>query len=96
MPRYISLCNWTDQGVRNVKQTIERVDAAKQAAGKHGVKIIETLYTIGPYDFVGIFEAPDEESLSRFMLAAASQGNVRSVTMRAFSVDEMKGILSQL
>jgi len=96
MAQYVSLCNWTEQGIKNVKQTIERVDAAKQAAAKYGVKIRETLYLMGQHDFLAVFEASDEESLSRFLLATGMQGNVRSITMRAFSVDEMKQILGKI
>jgi len=96
MALYVSLCNWTEQGIKNVKQTIERVDAAKQAGAKHGVKIRETLYLMGQYDFLAVFEAPDEATVSRFLLAVGMQGNVRSVTLRAFSVEEMQGIVSKL
>ena len=96
MALFISLCNWTDQGFKSVKGTTDRAKAAKQAAAKQGVKIKEILYTVGQYDFVVICDAPDAETLSRFMLGTAVQGNVRTMTMRAFSVDEMKGILSQI
>jgi uncharacterized protein with GYD domain len=96
MGLYVSLCNWTEQGIRNVKQTTDRLSAAKQAATKYGVKIREVLYTVGKYDFVVISEAPDEETMSRFMLATGAQGNVRTVTMRAFTPEEMTGILGQI
>ena len=65
-------------------------------AAKHGVKLRETLYTVGQYDFVVSFEAPDDATVSRFLLAIAAQGNVRSTTMRAFSVDEMRGIVGKI
>jgi uncharacterized protein with GYD domain len=96
MALFISLGNWTQEGIRNVKQTTKRVDAAKKVAAKHGVTFKEIYYTIGKYDFVAFFEAPDAESLSRFALAIGAQGNVHTLTMQAFTVDEMKGIVSKL
>jgi uncharacterized protein with GYD domain len=96
MGLYISLCNWTDQGIKNVKQTTKRLDAAKKAAAKQGVTIKDTYYTIGNYDFVVLAEAPDDATISRFLLSVAALGNVHSVTMRAFTVDEMSGIVGKL
>ena len=95
MATYVVLFNWTEQGIRNVKETTKRYDAAIAAADKMGVRIQQLLYTMGPYDFVGICEAKDEQSFNAFCLATGAQGNVRSTTMRAFTVDEMKGILTK-
>lgn len=93
MPVYVGLLSWTDQGARNVKDTVQRYEAARSAAGKLGVTFKEFLWTMGAYDAVGILEAPDDATISRFILAIALQGNVRTVTMRAYSASEMKSII---
>jgi uncharacterized protein with GYD domain len=94
MPTYISLINWTDKGVGAFKETVDRAEAGKQLAGKFGGKLKEIYWTIGPYDVVAVSEAPDDESATAFALALASQGNVRTTTLRAFDADEMRGIIA--
>ena len=96
MPTYVALYNWTEQGIKNVKETTKRYDAAVPFAEKMGVRVIQFLYTMGGYDIVAIFEAKDEESMNAFSLALASMGNVKSTTMRAYKVDEMAKILSKV
>jgi uncharacterized protein with GYD domain len=96
MPRYVVLVNWTDQGVRNVKQTIERTDSGGQIAQKHGLNLEQAYWTVGPYDMVTIFEAPDDEALSAHLLEIGSLGNVRTTTLRAYNEEEMSGILQRL
>ena len=93
MPTYISLINWTDKGVEAFKETVDRAEAGKQLAGKFGGS--EIYWTIGPYDVVAVSEAPDDESATAFALALASQGNVRTTTLRAFDADEMRGIIAK-
>jgi len=96
MGLYISLCNWTEQGIKNVKQTTKRLDAAKKAAAKQGITIRDTYYTMGKYDFVIVSDAPNDEALSRFLLGVGALGNAHTLTMRAFSVDEMNGIIGKI
>jgi len=93
MPAYISLLNFTDQGIRNVKQTTQRAEAFRATAEKLGVKVREIYWTLGRYDAVGIIEAPDDEAVTRLMLSLGSLGNVRTETLRAFSAQEMERIL---
>ena len=95
MPTYISLINWTDKGVGAFKETVDRAEAGKQLAGKFGGNLREIYWTIGPYDVVAVSEAPDDESATAFALALASQGNVRTTTLRAFDADEMRGIIAK-
>ena len=95
MPTYVSLINWTDQGIRNVKETLQRADRAGQLAQKHGGSL-QVYWTVGAYDIVAIFEAPDDESATAFLLEAASRGNIRSTTLRAYDRDEMSGIIQRL
>jgi uncharacterized protein with GYD domain len=96
MARYVSLINWTDQGIRHAKDTINRANAARQAFQAEGVHLIDVYWTVGPYDIVVIFEAPDEETATRAALALGMQGNVRTTTMRAFGEQEMGRIIQGL
>jgi uncharacterized protein with GYD domain len=96
MPRYVVLVNWTDQGIKDVKQTIERTDHGGEIAEKHGLKLEQAYWTVGDYDMVTFFEAPDEEALSAHLLEIGSLGNVRTTTLRAYEEEEMQGILSRL
>jgi uncharacterized protein with GYD domain len=96
MPTYAVLVNWTDQGIRNVKQTIGRTDHGGEIAEKHGLKLKQAYWTVGAYDMVCIFEAPDEEAISAHLLEIGSLGNVRTTTLRAYSEEEMSGILQRL
>ncbi len=96
MPTYISLINLTDQGIRSIKDDPGRVKAAAQIAQREGVRIISEWWSMGPYDAVMIAEAPDDETMNRFLLGAGRQGNIRTTTMRAFSQDEIAGIIQKL
>jgi uncharacterized protein with GYD domain len=96
MPTYVVLVNWTDQGIRNVKQTIERTDHGGELAEKHGLKLKQAYWTVGPYDMVTVFEAPDDEAISAHLLEIGSLGNIRTTTLRAYDEQEMSGILQRL
>ncbi len=96
MPSYVVLVNWTDQGIRNVKGTLERTDDVARLAEKHGGRLVQFYWTVGPYDLVAIGEAPDDESASAFALELGSVGNVRTTTMRAYDREEMSGIVQRL
>ena len=96
MATYISLLQFTDQGVRNVKDTIKRSEAATAEAEKMGVKIINIFWTMGAYDVVVLLDAPNDETVSAFSLKMGSLGNVKSQTMRAFRAEEMESILAKI
>jgi uncharacterized protein with GYD domain len=96
MVRYVILLNFTDQGIRNIKKTVERAKAFKATADKLGVKLKDLYWTEGQFDLVGTIEAPDEETCMALLLALGSLGNVRSQTLRAYSSDEMKAILAKM
>ena len=96
MAMYVSLIQFTDQGIRNIKKTIKRGDAAMAEAEKMGVKIVEEFWTMGTYDVVVIVDAPNDETMSAFMLKVGSLGNVKSHTMRAFRRAEMAGVLAKI
>ena len=95
VPTYVSLMNFTDQGISNVKESPQRADSAAELAQKHGGSV-QLYWTVGPYDLVAILEAPDDESATAFLLEAASLGNVRSTTLRAYDREEMSSILERL
>src|SRR5436309_12232249 len=96
MARYISLIQFTEQGIRNVKDTVKRGDAAIGEAEKMGMKILEEFWTMGAYDVVVMFDAPNDETMSAFLLKIGSMGNVKSQTLRAFRKQEMEGVLAKL
>ncbi len=96
MPTYVTLINWTEEGARNVKDTVQRYEAAESAATKMGVKFKGFHWTMGAYDAVGVVEAPDDATVSRFLLATGAAGSVRTTTMRAYTKDEMTQILKGL
>ena len=96
MATYVLLLNFTDQGVRNVKDTTKRAEAFKSIADKAGGKVKEVYWTLGQYDGVLIFEAPDEATATALGLSLGSLGNVRTQTLRAFSAEEIGRILAKM
>jgi uncharacterized protein with GYD domain len=96
MPTYVVLMNWTDQGVRTVKDTVQRREQADALAERHGARIEQVYWTVGPYDIVAILDAPDDESATALMLELSSAGNLRTTTLRAYDREEMSGILQRL
>jgi uncharacterized protein with GYD domain len=96
MATYIVLASFTEQGIRTIKETTKRADAVKEAAKKFGVTAKEFYWTLGSYDVVVIFDAPDEASMTALGMAVGAAGNVRTQTMRAFSREEMNGVLAKL
>ena len=96
MAMYVSLLRFTEQGIRNVKDTIKRAAAATAEAEKMGAKVTDSFWTMGAYDVVLLLEAPNDETVSAFSLKLGSLGNVKSQTMRAFSRKEMESILAKV
>src|SRR5438046_707853 len=95
MATYIALLQFTDQGIRNIKDTTKRAAAATDAAAKMGVKFTELFWTLGQYDLAIVAEAPDDETMTALMLKLGSLGNVKSQTIRAFRAKEMEAILKK-
>jgi uncharacterized protein with GYD domain len=97
MAYYVLLINWTDQGIRNVKTLAERISGAEQLfQTRHGAKLVQIFMTMGRYDTVSIWEAPNDESMTKAVLALGSQGNVRTETLRAYSRDELSALVAEL
>jgi uncharacterized protein with GYD domain len=95
-PTYISLVKFTEKGIQNAKQTTQRLADWSAKVQSMGVTIKQMYWTLGEYDQVCIFEAPDDETAASVLLAADMLGNIRSQTMRAFSAAEMDKILARI
>jgi uncharacterized protein with GYD domain len=95
MARYVVLLDWTDQGVRNFKNTVDRYEEASSQLEGFGVRFTDIYWTLGGHDIVGVVEAPGDETLAAALLATAGAGNIRTTTLRAFTADEMRGIVNR-
>ena len=96
MATYVALFDWTDQGVRNFKDTVDRYEAARDQLEALGVSFRDIYWTLGSHDIVAVIDAPDDETLGASLLAIAGQGNVRTTTLRAFSAEEMRGVIAKV
>lgn len=96
MATFVVLSSFTDQGIRNVKETVNRAEAFKEMAKKVGVTVKDMYWTLGRHDIVVTCEAPDDETVTALMLSVASRGFVRSETLRAFSFADMKKVLAKM
>jgi uncharacterized protein with GYD domain len=96
MATYIMLGHFTDQGIRSVKDTTKRVEIVKEMGKKVGATVKEVYWTMGQYDVATIVDAPDDASMTAFLLSVAALGNVRTQSLRAFSAEEMGRILGRL
>jgi uncharacterized protein with GYD domain len=96
MATYIVLASFTEQGVKNAKETVKRADAFKEMAKKCGATVQSMYWTLGQYDIVATFEAKDDQSATALGLSVAGRGNVRTQTLRAFSAAEMETVLGQM
>jgi len=96
MAIYVVLANFTDQGVRNVKDSTKRAEAFKELAKSSGATVKDLYWTLGQYDIVATVDAPDDMAITALGLTLAKAGNVRTQTLRAFSQAEMGSILSKV
>jgi uncharacterized protein with GYD domain len=94
MATFISTIKFTPQGVTTIRDTCKRAASFKAAAKKMGVKVTDQFWTLGPFDGVIIFEAPDDQTATALMLQLGAQGNVQTQTARAFTATEMDKILA--
>jgi uncharacterized protein with GYD domain len=96
MATYVVLANFTDQGIRNVKDSPKRADAFKEMAKTFGVTVKELVWTQGRYDIVTVLEAPDEQAAMSLSLSLSALGNVRTETLRAFSAADLTKIVGKM
>ena len=96
MPTYISLINYTQKGAENIKESPNRLEAAKKAFQAMGAEVKEFYLVMGRCDIICVCEAPDDETIAKVALAIGSRGEVRTETLRAFTEDEYRKIISEL
>jgi uncharacterized protein with GYD domain len=96
MPKYVVLVNWTDQGIKDVKDTVQRAEQVSQLVQKHGGQMETLLWTQGRYDLVGFIDLPDDETFAAVGLQIGMVGAVRTESLRAFTADEMSSLLQRL
>ena len=96
MAKYVSVVNFTDQGIKVIRNTVERSDAFRKTAREMGVEVLEIYWTLGVSDLVIVVEAPDDEIVATLFFSIGSLGNIRAHTMRAFTVDEMSNIIGRI
>lgn len=95
MPRYVVLYKFTDQGLKNIKDTVKNAQEVRKMNEARGFKVIGTYWTQGQYDVVSIVDAPDEESMTAGLFNIAGRGNVHSETLRAYDENEMTRALAK-
>jgi uncharacterized protein with GYD domain len=96
MATYCILGNFTEQGVRNAKDSPKRADAFKEMAKKCGATVKEVYWAQGQYDIVTILEAPDDLAVTSLGLSVGALGNIRTQTLRLFSAADMKTIIDKM
>lgn len=96
MPTYIVLYKFTDEGAKNIKDTVKQTRETRADNEQRGFKVQSLLWTQGQYDLVAVVEAPDEQAMMAGLLNIAGAGNARSETLRAFSADEMAAIIQKM
>jgi uncharacterized protein with GYD domain len=96
MPSYIMLANWTDQGAQKIKDSPRRVDAAKKALADMGGEFRSLFMTMGEYDLIVVYEAPDDAVAARFTLLLGALGTVRTKTLKAFPEAAYRQIIASL
>ncbi len=96
MSIYILLINYTQQGIEDIKESPARLDKARDLLQTLGGEVKDFYLTMGSHDIVVIIEAPDDETVAKFVLTAGSHGNVRTTTLKAFSEDEFRSIIGSL
>jgi uncharacterized protein with GYD domain len=92
MSKYILLLNWTEQGIKSIKDSASRYDAAKSAGSQAGIKFEAVYMTFGQYDQLIVVDAPSDEAMATFVLKSASLGNVRGTTLKAFDEKQYRQI----
>jgi uncharacterized protein with GYD domain len=95
MPIYVGLVNWTDQGTKDFRGSVERANGFRHLVEQAGGQVREMVWTMGEYDFITVFEAVDDETAAALVLRVAAAGNVHTKTLRAFDADQMTDIITR-
>ena len=93
MPRYLTLINFTDRGVREVKDSVHRSEGFRSAVQEAGGKVSDLYWALGEFDGAAILEAPDDQTAASLLLSLGQQGFVRTRTLRIYNADEFKQLL---
>ena len=96
MAKYILLANWTDQGIRNIKDSAKRLGAGLALAKQQGCVYENFFMTMGSFDMISVIEAPDDETVAKHVLTVAAGGNLRTITLKAFPEDSYRSIIGNL
>jgi uncharacterized protein with GYD domain len=96
MPIYINLVSWTDQGIKNIKEAPQRIDAFKKTVQAAGGKLTDFYLTMGKYDLVTIINAPNDEAIANIVLSTGSKGSVRTETLKAFTEDQFRTMVAKM
>jgi uncharacterized protein with GYD domain len=96
MATFIALFGWTEQGIRSIKDTADRADKFKKSIQAAGGSVKNIYWTMGRYDGIIVFEAPDDATAAAVMMGGCAQGNVRTETLRAFDENEIMGVLGKI
>jgi uncharacterized protein with GYD domain len=96
MPTFIILANWTEEGIKNVKNSPDRLEAAKKVFKDAGGELKEFYMVMGQYDMVVVGEAPNAEAISKIVLRIGGGGAVRTETLRAFTEDEYRKVIAEV
>lgn len=94
MPTYVMLANWTDHGIRHVKDSPGRLDAARELCAQHGAEITAFYMTVGSYDLVVVIDAPNDDELAKLAISIAKGGNIRTTTLKAFDETQYRAIIA--
>jgi uncharacterized protein with GYD domain len=95
MPTYISLTNFTEQGIKNFRDTVRRAEDARGLIEKHGGQLRQIFWTLGEYDLVTVTDFPDDETATAVLLQLGAGGNIRTKTMKAFDAEQMSAIIQR-
>ncbi len=96
MPMYVALITWTDKGAGAAKESVQRARRAREQGQKLGARLRDVYWTMGRYDAIGILEAPNDETASKFAISLGSLGFVRTETLRAYTEEEISKIFEGL
>jgi uncharacterized protein with GYD domain len=95
MPTYVALVNFTDQGIKNFRDTVRRAEEYRGLVEKNGGQVRQLLWTLGQYDLVVVSELPDDETATVVVLQTVAGGNVRTTTLKAFDAEQMRAIIER-
>ncbi len=96
MATYIMLVDYTDQGIRHIKESPDRLNDAKELAKSLGGSFMNVYLTLGAHDFVATLDLPDDAAAAKFALALGTIGRVRTTTLKAFSEEEFNSFIAEL